>query len=549
MTTTLDDFTACKDASGNVASVAFSGSTSCTDLRIEVYDASGNLLTTGPVSHDGSTWHVSFSVQNSDFALGDIACDGKVTIKLKCRDTSPAQTVLSDTKDVNCVECDDCTIVISAAEGVPAATGGLQSLTISGTAVSCTQVKIKVAASGAPLLERDAHVVNGQWQVQFVQSDHGGAALKAYNCKDTVSIDASCDDKTFNCSASDTAAIQCRQPPGKCPDTADVVVTGPNNFNKTNPTDAELQCLTAGNYTLKCTTSAPTYTWRSSDIAVNGANSALQVVSVSGDTMVVSLTANDNIHFSVTANISDDCQPLVTVAFHCGGTTTRPAPVDCVVSPFSAWSECVNGWQTRTRTILVRPRNGGRPCPHLTERQPCTDIAVDLCIVWMYINIGLMIVTAILFFIAFCELGPAVWTAIAAIPSGGTLGAVSAALTATAVGLLITAAIVAAATLLSIILWIVFCLFGALSANKCNLIKLILLILHALIVSSLVLGAILAALAFVTAGTTLGCAIGAFWDAFAWFGVLEQIFFWIGYITGCLDFPNLFGLAFARPVR
>src|SRR6185437_5817371 len=79
-------------------------------------------------------------------------------------------------------------------------------------------------------------------------------------------------------------------------------------------------------------------------------------------------------------NISDDCQPLVTVAFHCGGTTTRPAPVDCVVSPFSAWSECVNGWQTRTRTILVRPRNGGRPCPHLTERQPCTDIAVDLCI-------------------------------------------------------------------------------------------------------------------------------------------------------------------------
>jgi uncharacterized protein (DUF433 family) len=46
-------------------------------------------------------------------------------------------------------------------------------------------------------------------------------------------------------------------------------------------------------------------------------------------------------------------------------------PVDCVVSEWSAWSECVEGTQTRTRTILTPASNGGTPCPVLVETQPC----------------------------------------------------------------------------------------------------------------------------------------------------------------------------------
>jgi hypothetical protein len=57
-------------------------------------------------------------------------------------------------------------------------------------------------------------------------------------------------------------------------------------------------------------------------------------------------------------------------------------PVDCVVSQFSdwtggAWSQCVNNTQsrteTRTRTILTQPANGGLACPALTETRTATQ--------------------------------------------------------------------------------------------------------------------------------------------------------------------------------
>ena len=46
-------------------------------------------------------------------------------------------------------------------------------------------------------------------------------------------------------------------------------------------------------------------------------------------------------------------------------------PVNCVVSDWSSWSACVNGSQTRTRTIITPASGGGTPCPALTETQSC----------------------------------------------------------------------------------------------------------------------------------------------------------------------------------
>lgn len=54
-------------------------------------------------------------------------------------------------------------------------------------------------------------------------------------------------------------------------------------------------------------------------------------------------------------------------------------PVDCVVSNWSAWSTCVNGSQTRTRTVITQPQNGGASCPVLSETQSCA-MPVD-CVV------------------------------------------------------------------------------------------------------------------------------------------------------------------------
>ncbi|GLV36931.1 uncharacterized protein CBL_02234 [Carabus blaptoides fortunei] len=63
--------------------------------------------------------------------------------------------------------------------------------------------------------------------------------------------------------------------------------------------------------------------------------------------------------------------------------------VDCVVSPWGSWSacdaECGSGMMSRSRTVEVQPRNGGRRCPSLQQRRGCqvgtcqhhqTDVAV-----------------------------------------------------------------------------------------------------------------------------------------------------------------------------
>lgn len=52
-----------------------------------------------------------------------------------------------------------------------------------------------------------------------------------------------------------------------------------------------------------------------------------------------------------------------------------PQPVNCVVSEWSAWSECVEGSQTRTRTVITPASNGGTACPVLSETQSCTVVS------------------------------------------------------------------------------------------------------------------------------------------------------------------------------
>ena len=60
-----------------------------------------------------------------------------------------------------------------------------------------------------------------------------------------------------------------------------------------------------------------------------------------------------------------------------------PCPIDCVVGSFSEWSYCgectsdLRATRTRERRVLVQQENGGRDCPHLTERQSCPNIGCD----------------------------------------------------------------------------------------------------------------------------------------------------------------------------
>ena len=42
-------------------------------------------------------------------------------------------------------------------------------------------------------------------------------------------------------------------------------------------------------------------------------------------------------------------------------------PVDCVVSDWSEWSDCVNGTQTKTRQIMSEAAYGGQTCAEVTN--------------------------------------------------------------------------------------------------------------------------------------------------------------------------------------
>lgn len=62
---------------------------------------------------------------------------------------------------------------------------------------------------------------------------------------------------------------------------------------------------------------------------------------------------------------------------------TRDCPVDCVVSEWSAWSDCVGGTQSRTRTVITPAINGGTPCPVLSETRDCpVDCVVSEWSAW-----------------------------------------------------------------------------------------------------------------------------------------------------------------------
>lgn len=59
---------------------------------------------------------------------------------------------------------------------------------------------------------------------------------------------------------------------------------------------------------------------------------------------------------------------------------SQSCPINCTVSEWGPWSNCVNFQQTRTRTIVTPPLNGGTLCPTVLETQACTGCGPDLIV-------------------------------------------------------------------------------------------------------------------------------------------------------------------------
>jgi len=66
-----------------------------------------------------------------------------------------------------------------------------------------------------------------------------------------------------------------------------------------------------------------------------------------------------------------------------GSCGTDSVPRDCVLGPWSDFSECSlpcdGGQQTRTRAVLQEPANGGTACGQTEETQPCNTGVTCVC--------------------------------------------------------------------------------------------------------------------------------------------------------------------------
>ena len=59
----------------------------------------------------------------------------------------------------------------------------------------------------------------------------------------------------------------------------------------------------------------------------------------------------------------------------------KKCPVDCAMSEWSGWSKCTkdceSGVETKTRSVLTKPKNGGKGCDTVQEERPCNTGSCD----------------------------------------------------------------------------------------------------------------------------------------------------------------------------
>jgi hypothetical protein len=154
------------------------------------------------------------------------------------------------------------------------------------------------------------------------------------------------------------------------------------------------------------------------------------------------------------------------------------------------------------------------------------DGVCDACCIWNWINIGLFVVAAVFVLITFCMLEATAVSAIIALASGGTLAAVSAALSTVNIVMLVISACLLVVGLISWLLWLIFCCLN--NPNACSMLATLMVALSYIVTISLVLALILGAL------QRLGCVAGAL-IVFAWFGTILAITTLVYTALGCFD--------------
>jgi hypothetical protein len=80
----------------------------------------------------------------------------------------------------------------------------------------------------------------------------------------------------------------------------------------------------------------------------------------------------------------NSCYAFIAGTTQCPAGTTPCAPTNCAMSQWSAWTscsvECGGGVQTRSRSIVTPPSNGGALCGATADSRDCnTDACPAVC--------------------------------------------------------------------------------------------------------------------------------------------------------------------------
>ncbi len=188
-----------------------------------------------------------------------------------------------------------------------------------------------------------------------------------------------------------------------------------------------------------------------------------------------------------------------------------------------------------TEIISVAPCPGNGRIPQPPDPPQIDDVDLTGCWIWFWINVTLFAAVGVLVFITLCTIEAEVWSAVAAIASGGALGAVWAVLTVLSKGMIIASIVLILIALISFILWIYCCAFGEMRNIICSVLSLLMTILAVLNSLSVVIALVLSILSAMEL-FGFGCAVGA-WIDVAWFSILMSITWFVGQLLGC--FPGI----------
>jgi hypothetical protein len=309
---------------GDITSVTLAGTSDRPRIKVSVDSLSNPAFSASGIAFPDAAsgaWSVTLTA-GDDFGVGDVVCDDRLEINIEWLNAQNAW-VQEDRYPIDTeLACDTCSISITEMVGFPASGGGMQEVIVRGTALTCDAVEVTVFDENGNECTASADVVGSAWEAHLVQGAAGvGTNLKSFDCNEDHRITARCR-SARRCTDEATLPVTCAQ---GCRPFVDVHVTPPDGGEGfDNPQTGELPCV-PGDYTIEVTNPPAStdnvYEWyRNQNQTPLGGESA--------SSLTVTITAGENVTYTVRVTTPDDCQSTFAVTFACGAPpdTGKPPP-------------------------------------------------------------------------------------------------------------------------------------------------------------------------------------------------------------------------------